>query len=80
MGRWTSSAPGSSETGSVLSPTGVKVNGAAFEQSTPAVGVSGNQFLVVWGDTRSGANSDIYGTKVSTSGAVQSSNGFAIAT
>ena len=60
-----------SDAGSVLSPNGVKVNSAAQDQTTPAVGVNGNSFLVVWGDTRSGTNSDIYGTRVSTSVAVQ---------
>ena len=69
-----------SDTGSVLSPNGVKVNSAAQDQTTPAVGVNGNSFLVVWGDTRSGTNSDIYGTRVSTSGAVQTPNGFPVAT
>ncbi len=42
--------------------------------------MNGNQYLVVWGDTRSGTNSDIYATRVSTSGNVQSANGFAVAT
>ena len=70
-----------SETGSVLSPNGVKVTGAAFDQSTPAVDLNaGNQFLVVWGDTRSGSTSDIYANRVSNTGVVQSSNGFAVAT
>ncbi|MBV9953044.1 MAG: hypothetical protein JO291_13920 [Acidimicrobiia bacterium] len=70
-----------SETGSVLSANGVKVTGAAFDQSTPAVDVNaGNQFLVIWGDTRSGGTSDIYANRVSNTGVVQSGNGFAVAT
>jgi hypothetical protein len=68
-----------SETGSVLSPSGVKVSGAANDQSTPAVGVAGGSFLVVWGDGRSGTSSDIYGSRVSTAGSVQDTSGIKIA-
>jgi N-acetylneuraminic acid mutarotase len=68
-----------SDTGTVANLNGVKINSSAGDQAAPAVGVAGNQFLVAWGDTRSGGNSDIYATRVSTSGVVQSTSGFVVA-
>ncbi len=58
------------------------VSGLAFyDQASPAVAYDGTNFLVVWQDFRDGgSSSDIYGTRVSGTGAVLDSCGFAIST
>ena len=51
--------------------TGFAVSTAPSHQSFPAVAFDGTRYLVVWKDLRNGAtNSDIYGTRVGTTGAV----------
>lgn len=53
-----------SRLGAVQDPTGFSISAAAGSQTAPDVAWSGNEFLVVWRDERSGAP-DIYGARVS---------------
>jgi hypothetical protein len=72
--------------GGRVSPSGAVLDGPGFAVSTPisvelapAVAFDGRNYLVVWQDDRSGTLSyDIYGTRVSPSGAVLDGSGFAI--
>jgi hypothetical protein len=56
------------------------VSRSANTQRTAAVAYSGSNYLVVWQDFRAGATSNIYGTRVSTAGAVLDASGIAICT
>lgn len=61
--------------------TDAAVNGPSGALSQmPAVAYSGSNYLVVWRDDRNGRNSDIYGMRISTAGAVLDSAAFAIST
>jgi hypothetical protein len=55
--------------GSVLEPGGIPISTAA-EQDVPAVAFDGTNYLAVWEDGRSQTGSEIYGSRVSTTGAV----------
>jgi hypothetical protein len=89
---WTDSRPGSTTDvfgtrvtpgGTVLDgvTTGIPISTAANNQAGAAVAFDGTNYLVVWGDTRSGA-SDVFGTRVSPAGSVLGSaaTGFAVST
>ncbi|MBI4953407.1 MAG: hypothetical protein HY908_15360, partial [Myxococcales bacterium] len=65
--------------GAVLDPGGFLVASAASAQATPAVAFAGSSWLVVWADARSGADWDIYGARVSATGAVLDPAGIPIA-
>ncbi len=69
-------------TGTVLDPLGLIVTIAPGDQRYPAVAFDGNNFLVVWEDRRRrpSDSSDIYGARVSRTGAVLDSNGIKIST
>ena len=56
--------------GAVLDSAGIAISAAAHGQVAPAVSSDGANFLVVWQDLRSGVDSDIYGTRVTTGGVV----------
>lgn len=53
------------------SPTGA-------HSTAPAVASNGNELFVVWRDDRNGVGSDIYGMRMSSTGAILSTNGIAI--
>lgn len=63
-----------SSAGALIDPVGIAISTGSLTQSWPAVASDGNDFMVVWVDTRSG-NPDIYGTRVGASGFVHSSSG-----
>ena len=57
-----------SSTGAVLDPAGIPISTAASDQILPAVAFDGENYLVVWQDSRNGVS--IYGRFVSAAGAV----------
>ena len=64
--------------GTVLDPAGFVISQAANDQSFPDVGFDGENFVVVWGDYRSGSGYDIYGARVTPGGTVFDPAGFVI--
>ena len=64
----------------VLDPDGIPIATAPKAQRSPAVAFDGTNFLVVWGDSRTGERSDIFGTRVTRAGSVLDAAGIAIAT
>ncbi|MFH1130465.1 MAG: hypothetical protein V1754_03960, partial [Pseudomonadota bacterium] len=69
--------------GAVLDGAGIAMSTDTAEQSSPSIAFDSTNYLVVWEDSRSGLK-HIYGTRISTAGAVQDgsgqSGGFAICT
>jgi len=65
--------------GNVSSPSGIIISNAADNQQMPSVSFDGTNYLVTWYDRRDGANYDIFGTRVNTSGVVQEASGIPIA-
>jgi len=65
--------------GAVLDPQGIAISTAANAQEYPTVSFSGTDYLVVWEDLR-GGSSDIYGCRVTPTGAVLDPQGIAIST
>ncbi|UCF81124.1 MAG: hypothetical protein JSV08_01490 [Acidobacteriota bacterium] len=56
--------------GIVLDPSGIAVSTAGGSQWKPSVASNGTDYIVVWGDYRSGTNYDIYGARVNSAGTV----------
>jgi hypothetical protein len=70
-----------SQAGVVLDPSGIAVSIETSFRYDPAVASDGSQFLVVWADQRHGGfEFDIYGARVSPSGAVLDTSGIPIST
>lgn len=65
--------------GQLLDPNGIAVCTDTNSQTTPFVAASATQALVVWQDNRAG-NVDCYGARVTSTGTVLDTNGFAINT
>ncbi|MEO0092100.1 MAG: T9SS type A sorting domain-containing protein [candidate division WOR-3 bacterium] len=63
--------------GNVLEPDGIIISSAQFWQSSPAIAFNGTEYLVAWQDWRTGV-SDVFGTRVDTSGNVLDPDGFQI--
>lgn len=63
-----------SGTGAVLEPSGTPISTATGDQLAPAVASDGTNWLAMWEDSRSGS-SDIYGARVSATGAVLDPSG-----
>lgn len=61
--------------GTLLDPAGIVVCRAADVQQRPVVVWGGGQWLVAWQDLRSGADFDIYGTRIAPSGQVLDPDG-----
>jgi hypothetical protein len=59
-----------SSAGEVLDGAGIAISTAGGHQFDPAVAFDGSNYLVVWEDRRSGANSDIFAARMSPAGVV----------
>ena len=68
-----------SPAGTVLDPDGVVISTAARNQYFPVVAFGGTNFLVVWHDVRNGSY-DIYGARLSQTGAVLDPDGIIVST
>ncbi len=69
-----------SPAGTVLDATGIAVSAQLLDQQRPAVARGKAGYLVVWQDSRAKTNTswDVYGARVSASGAVQDPSGIVI--
>jgi hypothetical protein len=65
--------------GSVLDTAGILVCRESLYRYLPDISSDGQNFLVVWTDSRSQVTSSIYAARVSTGGVVLDPNGFAVA-
>ena len=68
----------SADGASILDPDGIPMFVSGNNQVTPAVAASGSQYLVVWTESRSVGTTNIYGTRVSSAGAVSDPGGLLI--
>ncbi len=66
--------------GTVLEPNGIEISYESGYQWYPAISFDGANYLVVWGDRRSGTREDIYGARITPAGTVLDPGGFAIST
>ena len=68
-----------SSAGTVLDSSGIAISTATNSQQFPAVASTGTDYLAAWNDGRtSTTNPDLYGARVTSSGSVSDSTGFAI--
>ncbi|MHB8879645.1 MAG: hypothetical protein ACYC8T_38640, partial [Myxococcaceae bacterium] len=68
-----------SAAGTLVDATAIVISNAVGEQSDPQVAFDGSGYLVVWSDQRV-APGDLYGTRVSTAGAVLDAGGLPLVT
>ena len=66
--------------GSVLDTSGITISAGEISHRYPSVASDGTDYLVVWSDTRPGSGVNIYGARVSGSGAVLDTSGIPIST
>ena len=66
--------------GNLLDTAGIPVCTNAYDQQSPSVSYCLSRYLVVWHDGRNAVDSDIYGSRIDTSGAVLDTSGIAIST
>ena len=69
-----------SQSGLLLDPSGVRVANSANFNSYPSVASAGGDFLIVWEDTRIGADHDIFGARVNAGGVLLDANSISICT
>jgi len=67
--------------GAILDTNCILIGAAGNDQKNPTVSFDGTNYFVVWEDYRNGStNSDIYGTRITTSGIVIDTPGIAVST
>lgn len=72
--------------GTILDPAGIHVATVTYDNlqtycnGTPAVAYNGSEYLIVYQDRRNSLETDIYGTRVTTSGIILDPDGIAIST
>ncbi len=68
------------QAGALLDPNGIPISTAPDWQEYPSVSFGGSDYMVVWEDWRQSEESDIYGSRVTTSGNVLDTAGIPIST
>jgi hypothetical protein len=72
--------------GSILDPAGIHIATVTYDnmqyycEGTPAVAYNGTEYIVVYQHRRNSADTDIYGTRVTTSGVILDPDGIPIST
>jgi hypothetical protein len=69
-----------SSTGMLLDTSGIPISTNTNNQYIPVVAQDGASFLVVWSERQSSTSDDIYGARVTNTGTVLDTSGFAIST
>jgi hypothetical protein len=67
-----------SDDGTVLEPQGIPITSLSTAETNPAVAFNGQEYLVVWTDSRLSAYPGVYGARVGTNGTLLDTNGFLI--
>jgi len=68
------------QSGEVQDPSGIHISNIDAQQTSPAVISYNDQWLVAWKDARNGSYSDIYGSRINSSGTVTDPSGILIST